>query len=833
MKGFAITLIIMMTIVGLGSTAQSGFTSAEIVQLKELLAKFNAKSIASGSRGLQAPAITANQNVSVGVTANKKTATPLKPKTRTSVIVRLPVQAKASTLKKTNKISMRMKKLAAKIAEKKRSAKIAKTLKPSKHVNPKIMVHVITSLSSNSKRKAIHAKNMINQKKIMLKESAAAVKAAQALQKKTQNVVKTQNKAIYKKAELTMKIQKKVSADLLDKAQKLHQKELSLGAALKKLEASKEAAILSKNGKKFSDSNKGVNIHTKLVHETRTKLKSVENAILISMGQLKDAMSTINKHVGSSLYFTPLAKPTWFKKASVVENKYRLMLVSTIQTLAKTQALYTASVDHTDKMSLALKAKTAAAIVSLKKDIEFLFKQFLKASERVYSLSAKFPWIYKTAKQRAYALANNKVPNLLTKNVKKSILTKRKQIAVMKLASKALTKKATALKVQVKGTRKSHQKIAEKAKKAEIKADQVLKTLKKAAPSAKGVTVAKLVQKKTGKKVSVGSKFVVNSKTSKKVAISGKKIPMTVAQKKMSMEMKHRESLQVKVLKRNKAKVLKLQKKSAKAEKALASKQTVANLSAARLAKLEAEEKLFETKQSELKKRMTALSSQINKIKNDDVNYAKIQTKTTKPGAAQKSANNTKGKFVAFKKRLAKWEKKASTLKAGPKTDKTIKLLNFKIATGHSRLSHLETDMKKAALALSKTPAAIAKANKIAHKKAAGTYKVGFKAPTTITKAVVKNTNKAVLKIQKTAIPTASPTAIPTAATTAATTATVAPVITVIPAKRITVAAAPKITVKETQPTKASQALKELSLIEGEFFAGGIEQEIMGATGNM
>jgi hypothetical protein len=116
MKGFAITLIIMMTIVGLGSTAQLGLTSSEIVQLKELLAKTNAKSFASGSRGLHSPATTANQKVSVGVTANKKTATPLKPKTRTIDIVRLLVQAKASTPKKTIEITDKMR-LAAKKAQ--------------------------------------------------------------------------------------------------------------------------------------------------------------------------------------------------------------------------------------------------------------------------------------------------------------------------------------------------------------------------------------------------------------------------------------------------------------------------------------------------------------------------------------------------------------------------------------------------------------------------------------------------------------------------------------------------------------------------------------------
>jgi hypothetical protein len=116
MKGFAFTLIIMMTIIGLGSTAQLGFTFTEIVQLKELLAKTNAKSFASGSRGLQAPATTASQKVSVGVTANKKTATPLKPKTRTTAIVQLPVQSKPFTPKKTIKITNKMR-LAAKSAQ--------------------------------------------------------------------------------------------------------------------------------------------------------------------------------------------------------------------------------------------------------------------------------------------------------------------------------------------------------------------------------------------------------------------------------------------------------------------------------------------------------------------------------------------------------------------------------------------------------------------------------------------------------------------------------------------------------------------------------------------
>jgi hypothetical protein len=456
------------------------------------------------------------------------------------------------------------------------------------------------------------------------------------------------------KAQDTIKTQKKMSADLLDQAQKLRQKELSLSAALKKLEAGKDAAILRKDGKKFFGLNKSVNIHTKLILETRTKLKSVENQILISMGNLKDAMATINKQSGGSLQIRSLPKPTWHRTASVVQNKYKLTLVSTIQTLAKTQALYTASVEHTDKMSLALRAKTSAAIVSLKRDIEFLFKQFLKASERVYSLSLRFPLNYKNAKQRAYALKHNKVPNNLTKKIKNSILNKRRQIAVMKAASMALAKKAKAVKVQVKGTRKMHRKIAEKAKIAEIKAEQVLSILKKAAPLAKEVTVAKLVQKKTGKKVSVNSNVVVKSKTNKKVVISGKKIPMTRAQKNMSNNQRIRENVRVKVLKRNKAKVHKLQNKATKAEKVLASKQKMANLSRARLAKLVAEEKSFETKQSELKKRMKALSSEINKIKNDDFNYAKIENKTKIPGTTRKFAQATKAKFVSFKKILAK-----------------------------------------------------------------------------------------------------------------------------------------------------------------------------------
>lgn len=419
-----------------------------------------------------------------------------------------------------------------------------------------------------------------------------------------------------------MKTQKKMSADLLDQAQKLRQKEISLSAALKKFEAGKDAAILRKDGKKFFNLNKSFNTHTKLILETRSKLKSVENQILISMGNLKDAMSTINKQSGGSLHIRSLPKRNWHKTARIVENKYKLTLVKTIQTLARTQALYTASVDHTDEMSLALRAKTSAAIVGLKRDIEFLFKQFLKASERVYSLSLRFPLNYKTAKQRAYALKHNKVPNHLTKNIKNSILHKKRQIAVMKAASIALAKKAIAVKVQVKGTRKMHDKIAEKAKIAEIKAEQVLSTLKKAAPLAKEVTVAKLVQKKTGKKVSVKSNNVIKSKTNKKNVIKRKKIPMTRAQKNMSNNMRKRENAQVKVLNRNKAKVLKLQNKAAKAKKVHASKQKIANHSRARLAKLVAEEKLFETKQSELKKRMKALSSEINKIKNDDVNYA-------------------------------------------------------------------------------------------------------------------------------------------------------------------------------------------------------------------
>jgi hypothetical protein len=488
--------------------------------------------------------------------------------------------------------------------------------------------------------------------------------------------------------------------------------------------------------------------------------------------------------------------------------------------------LYTESVDHTDKMSLALRAKTAAAIVSLKKDIEFLFKQFLKASERVYSLSLRFPLIYKIAKQRAYALKHNKVPNHLTKNIKKSILNKETQINLMKAASMALAKKAIAVKVQVKGTRKRHRKIAEKAKIAEIKAEQVLSTLKKAVPLAKGVTVAKLVQKKTGKKVSVKSNVVVKSKTNKKVVKTGKQIKMTRAQKEMSGDMKKREKIQEKVLKRNKAKVLKLQKKAAKAKKVLASKQKNANFSRARLAKLVAEEKSFETKQSELKKRMKALSSQINKIKNDDVNYAKIQTKTTIPGSTKKFAQVTKAKFASLKKILAKWQKRASTLKAGPKTDKTIKLLNFKITKGKKRLSRLETNMKKAALALSKTPNALRAKAQAAYRKAAGNYKVGFKAPTTIIAPVTKNTDKAVKQIQKTVTATAP--------------APTRPVIAVIPAKRTIIAATPKLTVKLAQQKINKSAAKqnksaaeELALIQGELLAGGIEQEIAGGIGNM
>jgi hypothetical protein len=214
-------------------------------------------------------------------------------------------------------------KLAAKNAEKKRSAKIAEILKRSKHTIPKIRVHVNTSLSSNSKRKAIYNKNLNKQKKTMLAKSVLAVKAAKALQKKTQEVVKKQNKKIYMKAQLTIKTQKKMSADLLDQAQKLRQKELSLRAASKKLEAGKDAAILRKDGKKFFEVNKSLNIHTKLILETRTKLKSVENQILISMGQLKDAMSTLNIQLGGSLHIKSLPKYTWHRKAFVLEKKYK------------------------------------------------------------------------------------------------------------------------------------------------------------------------------------------------------------------------------------------------------------------------------------------------------------------------------------------------------------------------------------------------------------------------------------------------------------------------------------------------------------------------------
>jgi hypothetical protein len=134
--------------------------------------------------------------------------------------------------------------------------------------------------------------------------------------------------------------------------------------------------------------------------------------------------------------------------------------------------------------------------------------------------------------------------------------------------------------------------------------------------------------------------------------------------------------------------------------------------------------------------------------------------------------------------------------------------------------------MKKAALALSKTPNALRAKAQAAYRKAAGNYKVGFKAPTTIIAPVTKNTDKAVKQIQKTVTATAP--------------APTRPVIAVIPAKRTIIAATPKLTVKLAQQKINKSAAKqnksaaeELALIQGELLAGGIEQEIAGGIGNM
>lgn len=773
----------MLTIAALGSTAPIALDSSEILQLKGLIAAERSVFAGSAGRKLQH----ASKKVTEGVDASKKSATSQQPKTKADSIVRPPVQVTISKSDRTpKKTDIRLKN-----------------------------AHIKNSMGGNSAKKAVFAKKMKSSKTALILKAALAKKVAATATKKTKKLIALRNKKIMAKVDATIKAEKKASSKLLVQAQGYREIEMKLRAACKKDEAAKDTAILKKNGQKFYSADKAFKENNTKLLNVEAKLKGIEEKILVGMGKMKDAMATINKARGTDKHFVSMTKKGWNRGVLVLRSKYRKELAKTIKALAKAQAFYTAATDQNDDMSVALKDKMAGDIVGLKKEIEFLFKRFLKASERAFSLSAAFPKFYKSAKQNAFALRQNRIPNKLDANTKKAVKAKKTEITIMKKTRIALAKKHKAIKAKVTAARAQNRKNGEKAKKAELNSKAAMVTLKKLAKKAEGVTVNKLVAAKTGKKVvAKTSKKVVAKALVKKPSTSKKVVKLSSSQKKLNKDMKKRERIQNRSAARNQKKAYRLKKKISVAAKKLRVKKDKATASQKQVSELEALEKQFDSQQQDLKNKMKSLSSEINEIKNDEVNYA-VEVKGTKSVDVKKAYRVAKAKFGAWKKKMAKLNKRLAALKANGKNEKKIKMLTYKVTKGKKRLARLESEHAKATKAMTKIPEAKGKKIIEAFKKASGKFRKGFKKPTKVITPVTNHTNKAIQKVN-------SPLA--------------QPLIKIAPAKKSVVKGSVSAKSTTASDKKASTPKRKLSLTQiaaGQQLAENVTQSILGASGMM
>merc|ERR1712021_20180 len=88
-----------------------------------------------------------------------------------------------------------------------------------------------------------------------------------------------------------------------------------------------------------------------------------------------------------------------------------------------------------------------------------------------------------------------------------------------------------------------------------------------------------------------------------------------------------------------------------------------------------------------------------------------VEAKGTKSVDVKKAYRVAKAKFGAWKKKMAKLNKRLAALKANGKNEKKIKMLTYKVTKGKKRLARLESEHAKATKAMTKIPEAKGKKN--------------------------------------------------------------------------------------------------------------------------